>query len=606
MESADPVGDSLEVLSFLIKHMERERFKRLDVVEELDARHLNIKKKIDSPGIYTLTHTGKHEKENFGVFQLKAFPFGYSVDYFEVRILQQEGAIGIGLAAENYDLLSFPGWRRDSVAFHSDDGSLFHEAGKGIAFADPAKTGSVIGCGIDYLAAVGDCKYQVFFTRNGSRMGRPVTVDRPRGSTFYVTVALEYSGNQVQIAVGPQNKSHWLHKGSPSIISSPVTPYLSLLHSFLRKDVQRIDCRNIIQKQNAVGYTLEHNGELQQNNFGVWQSMAFPFGVTLSYFEVRIIKQRENISVGLAAENYNMDCLPGRSSESIAFQSNDGYLYHQSERGRRFADSVRQGDVIGCGINYPTHLRSNEAQVYFTHNGDKIGSVVTVRLPQRGTLFATIALGFSKDKVRVFIGPESKKSWQYRYTQYTCQYQVRCREVVEALKVPGRLLDAEWNKCYCSECYNEEDVYLRGNPPKRYGMPKGWVRFGIKVDSCLDVTDIFNSYHVAFHGTSWGAVKKILESRQLLLPGDTTAAGFTIPLPNGHIRDGEKSLVPVAQKPNRCSQNTPKAASATVNRICPPSCSLLPHPSSTVNTGRMLVQVLNSVVITSKPFFNYE
>ncbi|XP_062501122.1 ankyrin repeat domain-containing protein 17-like isoform X2 [Corticium candelabrum] len=125
-----------------------------------------------------------------------------------------------------------------------------------------------------------------------------------------------------------------------------------------------------------------------------------------------------------------------------------------------------------------------------------------------------------------------------------CSYQQECEAFFKSLGVEQRFLSPEFNKCYCPRCYNGRPIILRGKPAKPYAIPRGWVRFAITVDSRLNADEIFDSYHVAFHGTSAGAVKSILESGQLLLPGDTTSGGFTIPHPSGHIKDGKCCLIP--------------------------------------------------------------
>eukprot|EP00118_Oscarella_pearsei_P001696 m.8181 g.8181 ORF g.8181 m.8181 type:complete len:557 (+) comp20397_c0_seq3:122-1792(+) len=126
----------------------------------------------------------------------------------------------------------------------------------------------------------------------------------------------------------------------------------------------------------------------------------------------------------------------------------------------------------------------------------------------------------------------------------SCKYREQCSRFFASLGIDPRFLCPDYDRCYCLRCYRGPDTLMRGEPSKPYGIPRGWVRFAVKVDSRLNDDELFDNYHVAFHGTSVRAVKSILESGQLLLSGDTTSDGFTIPHPKGHIRDGKCSLAP--------------------------------------------------------------
>lgn len=125
-----------------------------------------------------------------------------------------------------------------------------------------------------------------------------------------------------------------------------------------------------------------------------------------------------------------------------------------------------------------------------------------------------------------------------------CPYHQECESFFGSLGIEQRFLAPEFDKCYCPRCYTGQPTLVRGRPSKPYAIPRGWVRFATALDSRLNVEEVFANYHVAFHGTSARAVKSILDSGQLLLPGDTTSSGFTIPHPTGHIKDGKCSLVP--------------------------------------------------------------
>ncbi|XP_030208388.1 SPRY domain-containing protein 3 isoform X2 [Gadus morhua] len=174
--------------------------------------------------------------------------------YFEVEIVDagEKCYIALGLARRDYPKNRHPGWSRGSVAYHADDGKLFHGSGVGDAFGPRCLKGDIMGCGImfprDYILdgeADGDDwerledqpqpegiqnvlylndegeeeeeeeeegdmemergqegrKVAVFFTRNGKLMGRR-EVGVPLGG-LYPTVGMLSSGEKVKVDLHP-------------------------------------------------------------------------------------------------------------------------------------------------------------------------------------------------------------------------------------------------------------------------------------------------------------------------------------------------------------------------------------------------------------------
>lgn len=80
---------------------------------------------------------------------------------------------------------------------------------------------------------------------------------------------------------------------------------------------------------------------------------------------------------------------------------------------------------------------------------------------------------------------------------------------------------------------------VRGDPPKTYGFPIGWCRFGLHLPMGMDAQRM-DMRHVAFHGTKSDAAVAILtgSNPQLLTPGTETESGFTLPIRPGHIDGG--------------------------------------------------------------------
>ncbi|KAK7884431.1 hypothetical protein WMY93_027554 [Mugilogobius chulae] len=160
-------------------------------------------------------------------------PLSTRCHYYEVEIVDagEKCYIALGLARQDYPKNRHPGWSRGSVAYHADDGKLFHGSGVGDAFGPRCFKGDIMGCGImfprDYIlqehadtdesapAAVQNVLYlneeedeeeeeaepgqdvtrvTVFFTRNGKLMGRREMTLPPGG--LYPTVGMLSCGEK--------------------------------------------------------------------------------------------------------------------------------------------------------------------------------------------------------------------------------------------------------------------------------------------------------------------------------------------------------------------------------------------------------------------------
>ncbi|XP_024148219.1 SPRY domain-containing protein 3 [Oryzias melastigma] len=169
--------------------------------------------------------------------------------YYEVEIVDagEKCFIALGLARRDYPKNRHPGWSRGSVAYHADDGKIFHGSGVGDAFGPRCFKGDIMGCGImfprDYIldgeGDADDCerlefrptpaavqnvlylndeeddeedgddqeqdqdgrKVTVFFTRNGKLIGRREMVVPPGG--LFPTVGMLSSGEKVKVDLHP-------------------------------------------------------------------------------------------------------------------------------------------------------------------------------------------------------------------------------------------------------------------------------------------------------------------------------------------------------------------------------------------------------------------
>ncbi|KAJ8369993.1 hypothetical protein SKAU_G00100210 [Synaphobranchus kaupii] len=190
-----------------------------------------------------LEYTGKGKSiMDVGLAQARA-PLSTRCHYFEVEIVDagEKCYIALGLARRDYPKNRHPGWSRGSVAYHADDGKVFHGSGVGDPFGPRCFEGDIMGCGImfprDYILdgeddsddmdssevqnilylndedeeeeedgeemeqESEDRKVMVFFTRNGQVMGKR-EVGVPAGG-FYPTIGMLSSGERVKVDLHP-------------------------------------------------------------------------------------------------------------------------------------------------------------------------------------------------------------------------------------------------------------------------------------------------------------------------------------------------------------------------------------------------------------------
>uniref|UniRef100_A0A8C4EKB9 Neuralized-like protein 4 n=1 Tax=Dicentrarchus labrax TaxID=13489 RepID=A0A8C4EKB9_DICLA len=130
----------------------------------------------------------------------------------------------------------------------------------------------------------------------------------------------------------------------------------------------------------------------------------------------------------------------------------------------------------------------------------------------------------------------------------TCEYQALCSRFKDLLTLPDGYFneDAKYNLCYCESCHKlrgDEAYYKRGEPPRDYALPFGWCRFALRIKPHCEVSNALKKWHIAYHGTSVGALRRTLDHSQLL-PG--TSSIFSVsPVkaegPNGYSEPDENS-----------------------------------------------------------------
>ncbi|KAI0239069.1 SPRY domain-containing SOCS box protein 2 [Lamellibrachia satsuma] len=122
-----------------------------------------------------------------------------------------------------------------------------------------------------------------------------------------------------------------------------------------------------------------------------------------------------------------------------------------------------------------------------------------------------------------------------------CEYKDVCQRYVKQLNIPDMAMISNCRSSSASDCHSakeEDNYYTRGEPPKEYGIPVGWYRFGIQVVERHK--NRFDKWHRAFHGTKADTVAKILDIGDLLMPGDKPRGGDKIRERPEHFDDDWK------------------------------------------------------------------
>ena len=303
-------------------------------------------------------------------------PFSSKLQYFEVQILKfgEHKAVAIGVACKNYSAESVPGWRSDSVAYHTDTGYLHHSSGQGKKFGPVSHVGDKIGCG--FIADPSSSKHCIiFFTQNGTTIGHHLQIAVPI-SGFYPVVGLVCPQDSVAVRFQETYKQ----PPSESVVG------LMRIHNCSYSD-----------------HILEYNGGTQSGPANA--HFAVSLNSSRNYFAASIIETNDNIRIGLVSKTYPLQHAPGSSSFSVAYDITLGAIkgvFGSDVRGLS-APTCEAGDLVGCGIT-PLNCdsgKSTKYYVFFTLNGNVVEKL---QLPQMTTdLFPVVGFLPQREKSSVYM-----------------------------------------------------------------------------------------------------------------------------------------------------------------------------------------------------------
>ena len=123
-------------------------------------------------------------------------------NYFELQILCPGviGEIAIGVVGHDYPLNRQPGWEKDGIGYHADDGKLYNEQSSEFqaeTIGPTCTTGDRMGCGIDFESEDSPDYVKVFFTKNGQQVGDFIKFKKPKDG-LYPLMGMDSRGEQFQ------------------------------------------------------------------------------------------------------------------------------------------------------------------------------------------------------------------------------------------------------------------------------------------------------------------------------------------------------------------------------------------------------------------------
>uniref|UniRef100_A0A7N6A0U2 Neuralized-like protein 4 n=1 Tax=Anabas testudineus TaxID=64144 RepID=A0A7N6A0U2_ANATE len=137
----------------------------------------------------------------------------------------------------------------------------------------------------------------------------------------------------------------------------------------------------------------------------------------------------------------------------------------------------------------------------------------------------------------------------------TCEYQALCSRFKDLLTLPDGYFneDAKYNLCYCESCHKlrgDEAYYKRGEPPRDYALPFGWCRFALRIKPHCEVSNALKKWHIAYHGTSVGSLRRMLDHSQLLAGTSSifSVSPVKVEGPNGYS-EPEENCAPGREVP---------------------------------------------------------
>ena len=144
---------------------------------------------------------GKSKYRNVGsVRSSNAIPPTCNVYYFEMKVIDEgeNGIIGIGLTSNGSKLNRMPGWNKNTIGYHGDNGKVYKGKRNGSKYGPSFGVGDVVGCGLDLK------RNTVFFTKNGCSIGVAIS-NLPSNNSWYPTIGLHSRNEKIEVNFGQKD-----------------------------------------------------------------------------------------------------------------------------------------------------------------------------------------------------------------------------------------------------------------------------------------------------------------------------------------------------------------------------------------------------------------
>ena len=112
-----------------------------------------------------------------------------------------------------------------------------------------------------------------------------------------------------------------------------------------------------------------------------------------------------------------------------------------------------------------------------------------------------------------------------------CEYLASCLRFKDSLGLPKVFFDLSQVTCYCETCHKlrqEDAIQVSGDPKQKYALPIGWVKLPLVQSAGSEESRVM--WHLAYHGTQPGWVRKMLDEGRLLTKGEVGLERRRVPV----------------------------------------------------------------------------
>jgi len=262
-------------------------------------------------------YSGDSNTDEVGAVQA-AFPLTPHHRYFEFRVHKRGGEehprISIGVAERDYSLDMQPGWRDGSIAYHLDDGNIFHNSAHDNVGLLCSNDGDIFGCGLVYPTNPSSPYVIVFFTKNSQLIACEMT--RVPTCGFFPTIGMHTAACMVDVDLN-----------AALVVDVPHFPYE--WHS--------------VQGVKVTGNVLTLTGK---NQFG---SVQFAPSAKIRYFKIRYPSKKEAVTMKLGFKTISSNVISSEIRQVCLQIPKNNVLFNTSIIGNVPVD-ISNVNYIGCGI----------------------------------------------------------------------------------------------------------------------------------------------------------------------------------------------------------------------------------------------------------------